>query len=377
MRLLDRFLFREFLVPLGFWLGGFFIFWVSFDLVAQLDQFQKRQLPTADIAAYYVYKAPEFFAVVLPVAFLLALLYALTNHARHQELTAMRAAGISLWRLALPYFGLGLVFSLGLFAVNEAWAPRGAEAAEQILTPRAEIEISASQKVEPKLAFRNAREQRNWYMAAFNLLTHEMLYPHVTWRLPNGSLQEIYADRATWEEGCWVFRAVQTNVQVLIYPPGQGQVFGVRTFETNLLVMRAFNESPEAIKSEIKVQKMIGLREARRIELSIREIRDYMRLHPDEKLRRWMLETKLHGRIAAPWTCLVVVLIALPFGAAPGRRNVFVGVASSILICFTYFVVGQLALAFGTRGTVPPWLAAWGPNLAFGFGGVMMTWRMR
>jgi len=204
-----------------------------------------------------------------------------------------------------------------------------------------------------------------------------MHYPQVTWRLPDGTVQEIYADLASWSAGQWTFQAVRTNVQVLLYPPGRGQVHNVRSFETNRLVMPEFSETPAAIQSEIKVQKMSSLREARRTELSIREINDYLRLHPDEQSKRAMLETKLHGRIAAPWTCLVVVLIALPFGAAPGRRNVFVGVASSILICFSFFVLGQLALAFGSRGTVVPWLAAWGPNLVFGLGGAWLTWRIR
>ena len=45
---------------------------------------------------------------MLPIALLLALLYALTNHARHNEITAMRAAGVSLWRLCVPYFVIGL-----------------------------------------------------------------------------------------------------------------------------------------------------------------------------------------------------------------------------------------------------------------------------
>ena len=90
-----------------------------------------------------------------------------------------------------------------------------------------------------------------------------------------------------------------------------------------------------------------------------------------------MLDTKLHGRIAAPWTCVVVVCIALPFGALSGRRNVFVGVASSIIICFTYFVLLQVGLALGVRGYVLPWVAAWGPNLLFGIAGLALTWRLR
>jgi lipopolysaccharide export system permease protein len=70
---------------------------------------------------------------------------------------------------------------------------------------------------------------------------------------------------------------------------------------------------------------------------------------------------------------LVVVLIAIPFGAASGRRNVFVGVASSILICFVYFVLQQVGLALGTGGWLPPWLAGWCPNLAFGITGLWLT----
>jgi lipopolysaccharide export system permease protein len=73
----------------------------------------------------------------------------------------------------------------------------------------------------------------------------------------------------------------------------------------------------------------------------------------------------------------VVVLIAIPFGAAGGRRNVFVGVASSVVICFSYFVLQQLGLALGTSGRVVPWLAAWFPNLSFGLAGVLMTARVR
>jgi lipopolysaccharide export system permease protein len=69
--------------------------------------------------------------------------------------------------------------------------------------------------------------------------------------------------------------------------------------------------------------------------------------------------------------------VAIPFGVAAGRRNVYVGVASSIVICFVYFVVLQLGLALGTSGRVEPWLAAWFPNLSFGLTGLWMTARIR
>ena len=78
-----------------------------------------------------------------------------------------------------------------------------------------------------------------------------------------------------------------------------------------------------------------------------------------------------------PVTCLVVALIAIPFGAAPGRRNLFYGVAGSIFICLTYFVLQRVSLAFGSSGEWPAWLAAWLPNLFFGFSGIALMMRIR
>ena len=72
-----------------------------------------------------------------------------------------------------------------------------------------------------------------------------------------------------------------------------------------------------------------------------------------------------------------MVLIAIPFGAASGRRNVYVGVASSIVICFAYFVLQQLCLSLGSGGHLPPWLAGWLPNLGFGAVGLVLTARVR
>ena len=88
-----------------------------------------------------------------------------------------------------------------------------------------------------------------------------------------------------------------------------------------------------------------------------------------------MLSTRLQERLAAPWTCVVVVLIALPFGALSARRNTFAGVASSVFICFAFFILLRLALALGSGGYMPPWLAAWLPNFAFAAAGIWLTRR--
>jgi lipopolysaccharide export system permease protein len=89
------------------------------------------------------------------------------------------------------------------------------------------------------------------------------------------------------------------------------------------------------------------------------------------------LLTQLHERVATPLTCLVVALIAIPFGVAPGRRNLFFGVAGSIVICFAFFVLQRVGMALGSGGILPAWLAAWLPNIFFSLMGITMMARIR
>src|ERR1700689_1668943 len=134
MRLLDRYLFRELLTALAYCLGAFLIFWISYDLFTELEELQERKLHALEILGYTLALTPEFLVMVLPIALLLALLWALTNHARANEITAMRAAGISLWRICLPYFVVGFAASIALFALNEFLVPRSTDWANHILS---------------------------------------------------------------------------------------------------------------------------------------------------------------------------------------------------------------------------------------------------
>ena len=120
------------------------------------------------------------------------------------------------------------------------------------------------------------------------------------------------------------------------------------------------------------------MRLKKKADIPIAQILNYLRLHPDPPPSlKPRLYTELHGRLATPWTCLVVVLIAIPFGVVSGRKNVFVGVASGIFICLTYIGVQWFSLALGIGDKISPWLAGWLPNLSFGFTGLWMTLKVR
>jgi hypothetical protein len=59
VRLLDRYLLRELLVPLGYCLGGFLVFYIAFDLIFQINRFLDAHLLFWDIVEYYVVTLPE------------------------------------------------------------------------------------------------------------------------------------------------------------------------------------------------------------------------------------------------------------------------------------------------------------------------------
>ena len=151
------------------------------------------------------------------------------------------------------------------------------------------------------------------------------------------------------------------------------------TLYTNLLVMPDFTETPDEFKRDLEFNSRFhGTALAQSADIPVPEIINYLRLNPHlDPKKRALLDTQLYGRIAAPWTCIVVVLIAIPFSAGSGRRNVFVGVAGAIVICFVYFVLLKLGLALGTGGYLPGWLAAWLPNATFGITGFWLMLRVR
>ncbi len=488
MRLLDRYLLRELLMPLGCCLGGFLVFWIAFDLFGTLEDFRRLGAPLAGILELYWIRMPELLVVVVPFSLLLALLYVLTAMAKSHEITAMRSAGISLWRICLPYFAVGLLGSLGLYAFNEIWMPDAQEREELLKASWGHPSSTADRAWRQRVDFRNEADARTWSLGAFNLTNGEMRQPRVSMFLPADAYREVTADGVRWAEGYWrltngieriyrwaddplpamksksVFSEAEMggNAEVVGRWPGEtvtvtNEVYtngfvlrlkltngdaatfrqwtlesfrpdlgeggalrfraplgagarrvisaesgrwnngawtfgGVREFlfrsgtDDNYLdqsnpelELTGFSETPEIIRSEVRVGPLLNrTKTLRRPRLGAQEIMNYERLHPDiPPGDRALLDTQLHGRFSAPWTALVVVFIAIPFGAPSGRRNLFFGVAGSLALAFAYVFLQRLGFALGQGGHLVPWLAAWLPNLFFTLVGAGLISRVR
>ena len=358
-------------MPLGDCLGGVLICDVAFDLIFQVQRFLENKMIFVDILEYYVVTLPELLVEqVLPVSLLLALLYTLTNLSRYNELTAIRTAGVGLWRLSLPYIGVGAAFGLVVLAIGELWLPSASDRAKFILERR--LAGATQRDWVPNLQFYNENASRNWNISRFNRRTSELISPNIKWNIGNGSNEVIVAKSAAYDGSQWNFY----DAVVWRWHTNDPPAF----FGSNAVLRQPFPETPAWIKSEIKVNSLnpTDAAKGQGTQLSIREILEFIRLHARiSHEKKAMLLTQLNGRLAAPFTCLAVVLIALPFGARAGRHNVFVGVASSIFICFGYFVLQRLSVGLGVGGYLPPVVAAWLPNLVCGATGLALLARMR
>jgi len=370
VRLLDRYLLRELLVPLGYCVGGFLICYTAFDLMFQINRFLEAHLLFWDIVEYYVVTLPELLIdQVLPVSLLLALLYTTTNHSRYNELTAMRAAGIGLWRLAAPYFAVGAVFGLVVFLIGEFWLSTADAQARAIMQRR---QSDPGQRDESsKLTFYNEATRRHWNLDRFNRRTSEILHLKLKSTLPDGSIQTMYASNVLYRGDQWLLYNEVTWMQ-------KTNDLAPTISATNAMLPLRLSETPAWIRSEIKFNALRAADAAKGPQFSMREILDYLHLHSridaDKKAR---LLTQLQADFARPFTSLAVVLIALPFGARAGRHNVFVGVASSIFICFGYFILQKISFALGQSGRLPPMLAAWLPNIVCCGTGLVLLSRVR
>jgi len=373
MRLHDRYLFRELMTPLAFCLGAFMVLGISLFFKEELGTIQERKLDGLETVAYCAASLPEFLVVVLPILLLLSLLYALTHHARYNELTALRAAGVSLWRLSAPYFIVGLLATGIYFALNEVAVPACQRWSEQLLNRHVKADRHPKNSVRSLQQVNNVRAHRNWMFAEFQAASGLLVNPTVTWTLPDGSHQLLEANQAVRTNGVWTFFVVTKRCQA---PPGARD--WVQLGLTNVLAMPEFDETPEHLRLLLKFADTQTLHASGYADIPLAELWEFLQNKPDLRPEDVSaLQTKFHGRLATPWTCLVVVLVAIPFGAPSGRRNLFFGVAGSIFIVFAYFVLQKISLALGMNGQLPGWLAAWLPNWLFAASGLILTARVR
>ncbi len=348
MRLLDRYIVRNFLQVYFYCIAGFISIWLIFDISDNISTFIDERIGLLLAVRYYATQVPQVFIILLPVSLLLALLFTLGRMSRANEIVSMLTAGVSLPRVLLPLIGMGLLTVAASMALNYSLAPHAELARKAFLS---EAQARPERFIEGQI-FRNRTDARTWFVQNFRLGSNTFNNLQVLQQDANDNIVTNYvATRAFYrpETKTWDLE----NVKVVHYDQ-TGNITSEQIYPS--LSIQHWSETPFRL----------GSANVRAEFLSLPELREYLRFNADFPATLLApFRTHFQYRLALPWTCLVVVCIAAPLGIGYSRRGVLSSVAAAVVLVFSMNFLVHLFLALGEGDRVSPWVAAWTPNVLF------------
>jgi lipopolysaccharide export system permease protein len=360
VRILTRYLLREFLLPFFYCLDAFLLLWLVMDLFGRLDDFIEAKVTWLQAARYYVLVFPEALVQITPMALLLGLLFSLANLAKHNELLAMRAGGISLLRVAAPLWGIGLLAALIVGIIHEVFVPGAREKANTLMKI---YRGKAVPDIVEHIFFTNLQANRDWYIPRLNTRTGELTAPEIHERNPDGSpRRDIFAQRARWTGAHWIFQTVDVYDHTAAVSPPPVERFQQISFPQ-------LNETPQRLVTENKLPVEMTSRELRRTLRALDRAGHHDRAAP--------LRATLHHRYAFPATCFFVIWIGLPLGLRIRRSGALLSVGTALILFVGYYIATQITFKLAAGGHLPAPLAAWLVNLVFFVAGGVLLWRVR
>jgi lipopolysaccharide export system permease protein len=348
VRLLDRYVIRNFVQAYFYCIAGFISIWLIFDISDNISTLLDERVGLVLAVQYYLTQVPQVFIILLPVSLLLALLFSLGRMSRANEIVSMLTAGVSLPRILLPLVIIGLLTVGATMALNYSLAPHAELVRKNFFS---EARGRPEALIEGQI-FRNRTDARTWFIQNFRNGSDEFNNVQVLQQDSNDDIVTNYlASRAVYhpESQSWELN----NAKVVRYD-ASGNVTDAQFYPS--LTIQHWSETPFRL----------GSANARAEYLSLPELREYLHFNADfPKTLLAPFRTHFQYRLALPWTCLVVVCIAAPLGIGYSRRGVLAGVASAVILVFSMNFLTHLFLALGEGDRVSPLVAAWTPNILF------------
>jgi len=273
------------------------------------------------------------------------------------EITAMKATGISIYRTITPVLVISALLAGSLFVLDQYYLPYANKRVETLRNT-----------IKGKPAQTYLRPDRKWIFGQNNAIYYYEFYDPD--RNAFGSIsafefdphnfqitRRIYATRAHWEEGLqqWVFESgwerAFRGVAIASFTP-----YKVNTFAE-------LNEPPAYFKKEVRQSS----------EMSYDELSGYIRDLQQSGFDVVRLRVQLQKKLAYPFITVIMGVLAVPFALSAGRRGALTGVAVALGIGLVYWVTAGLFEAMGNVNQLPPALAAWSPDVIFGLAGGYMV----
>jgi LPS export ABC transporter permease LptG/LPS export ABC transporter permease LptF len=357
-RILDEYVVREFLNTFIMVLAAFVMLMLVFTFFELVGDILRNHIPLSTVGAYLINLTPSMLYQIAPLAVLIAVLATFGVLNRNSELIAMKATGISLYRLMIPIVSIAAVLAVSLFLFDEFYLPqanRKQEALRNIIKGRPPQTFLHP---EQKWIFgqpRPGEPARIFYYQFFDPDHNEFAnlslfeFDPSTFALS----RRIFAARVFWDPGTgsWNFQK-----------GWQRDIAGANVTEYREFKQTAFaeiHEEPSYFKKESLQSQEMNFGQLDRY------IRDLSQSGFDTK----RLSVALWHKLAYPLIAIVMAVLAIPFALSMGRRGSLTGIAVAIAVALAYWVIDGLFGAMGTVNYLPTALAAWSSDLLFGLVG--------
>ena len=334
-------------------LGGVSVYLIA-DLTEKIDDITSHHVDASVVLAYYKFKSFGILYQIAPIMMLIATLISFALLSRSNEITAIKALGISLYRLAMPVVVAAALFA-GLAGVLQSEV---LPASNQRVA-----ELEALIRDQPQSATAGVRRSdRQWLSSKDNVLYNylsyrpdrQLLYRFQVFRFdPQYHLKDrMVVEQATYSgDGWW-----------------QVQNGWMRSFEGQAVVDYERIDRPRRIHLLLTPEAILGEGDLEPLpdSMTYGELRDFIAgLHQAGRRNTQVLEVGLHNKIAYPSMSLVMALVALPFSFRLGRRGALYGIGMSLLLGIAFFIVLAVFTALGEGGYLPPLIAVWSPGAIF------------
>ena len=341
--LIDRYISRIYLRVVGLsFLGLLGLFYIS-TFIDKSDKVFKGQTSVGTVLTLLVYMTPQFVYYIIPIAALLSVLVTFGLLSRSSELTVMKACGISLYRAAASLVLLGALFSIVLFGLEQrilAQANRQAEILDSQIRGRPPRTYSAL--------------NRRWVIGRDGAIYHYGFYDPVAGELGNLSVYETKKERWALASHTFMKRVVFRN-GVWQGEDGWQVDFNAAPPQWKSLPRWALTslEPPEYFATEQPLAEM----------MTVPQLRAFIDELSTSGLNHIPWAVELQRKIAFPFVTVVMTLLAVPFGVSAGRRGTLYGIGLGIVLALSYWIISSAFVAIGRSGVLPPFLAAWAPNI--------------
>jgi LPS export ABC transporter permease LptG/LPS export ABC transporter permease LptF len=357
-RILDEYVVLEFLNMFALVLLGFILIMLVFTVFDLLSDILRNHIPMTTVGDYLINLTPLFLYRLAPLAVLIAVLVTFGVLNRNSEIIAMKATGISLYRLVVPILSIAAILSVSLFLFDEFYLPQANKRQDAL---RNVIKGKPAQTVthpEQNWIFgqpRTGEPGRIFYYRFFDPDRNEFAnisvfeFDRSTFALT----RRIFAAKALWDPATdsWRFQDGWEN-DIQGDHTSNFQQFSQTTFSE-------IHEDPGYFKKEtLQAQEM-----------NFGQLDRYISDLRQSGFDTMKLRVALWQKLSYPLIAIVMAVLAIPFALSMGRRGSLTGIAVAIGVALTYFVAESLFGALGNNNYLPAAFAAWSSDILFGLVG--------